>query len=71
MPVLLRNRLQQMLAGMKTLLGKDMPDYDMLFATLPYAYATGKADVLLEDIEDGGGLSKDTQTLIHAFLGDA
>lgn len=71
MPVLLRNRLQQMLADMKALLDNDVPDYDVLFAALPYAYATGKADVLLEDIEDGGGLSKDTQTLLRAFLGDA
>lgn len=70
MPVLLRNRLQQILADMKTLLGKDMPDYDVLFAALPYAYATGKVDVLLEEIENEGSLSKDTQTLLRTFLGD-
>ena len=70
MPAMLRNQLQQMLADMKALLGRDEPDYDVLFGALPYAYVTGKADAILEGTEDEGGLSKDTQALIRAFLGE-
>ena len=70
MPAMLRNWLQQMLADMKAILGKDTPDYDVLFATLPYASVTGRTDTILEDIEDGGGLSKDTQALLRTFLGE-
>jgi hypothetical protein len=70
MPAMLRNWLQQMLADMKAILGKDIPDFDVLFAALPYAYVTGQTDMILEGIEDGGGLSKDTQTLLRTFLGE-
>lgn len=70
MPAMLRNWLQQILADMKAILGKDTPDYDVLFATLPYASVTGRTDTILEDIEGGGGLSKDTQALLRTFLGE-
>ena len=70
MPAMLRNWLQQMLADMKAILGKDTPDFDVLFAALPYAYVTGQTDMILEGIEDGGGLSKDTQTMLRTFLGE-
>ena len=70
MPAMLLNWLQQMLADMKMILGKDTPDYDVLFAALPYAYVTGRTDIILEGIEDGGGLSKNTQALLRMFLGE-
>ena len=71
MPSLVKNRLCQILSDMKVLLENDSNDSDLLFGTVPYAYATGKIEIIREEIQSNQSFSKDTKTLLLSFLGES
>lgn len=70
MPALVQNRLRQILADMKSLSETSTPDSDILFGVLPYAYVTGKFEVICEELQKGNSLSKEAKNLINVLGGD-
>ena len=68
---LVQGRLRQILADTKALLRNGSPDDDFLFGVVPYAYVTGKTDILREELQSGHAVSKDTRSLLQAFLGES
>ena len=70
MSFLVRNRLRQIVADMKFLAETSSTDVDILFGVLPYAYVTGKFEVLCEKLPQGYSLSKETKELIQTLGGD-
>ena len=71
MPPLVQGRLRQILADTKELLRNGSADDDFLFGVVPYAYVTGKTDVLREELQSGHAVSKDIRSLLQAFLGES
>lgn len=67
---LVQGRLRQILADTKALLRNGSPDDDFLFGVVPYAYVTGKIDILREELQSGHAISKDTRSLLQTFLGE-
>ena len=70
MPLLLLNRLKQLLADTKALSGNTDEDIDVLFGILPYAYITGNSKMVQENLQANYTLSKTALKLIPSFLGD-
>ena len=73
MPPLVKNRLCQILSDMKVLLEDKTSDGDFLFGTIPYAYATGRVEVIREKIQNNPAVFKksETKTLLLSFLGES
>ena len=70
MPSLVQNKLQQLLADMKFLSKTRNVDSDILLGVLPYAYVTGKVEVICEELQKEYPLSKAAQELIRTLGGD-
>lgn len=70
MPALVQNRLRQILADMKSLHENSGADSDILLGILPYAYVTGKFEVICEELQNRNSLSKKVKELITALGGD-
>lgn len=70
MPSLVQRRLCQLLADVKELTKSESVDDDFLFGVVPYAYVTGKASVLREELQSGHALSKEAKAAIQIFLGE-
>lgn len=70
MPLLVQNRLRQIVADMKSLAETSSTDVDILFGVLPYAYVTRKFEVLCEKLQQGYSLSKEAKELIQTLGGD-
>lgn len=70
MPSLVQRRLCQLLADVKELTKNKSADDDFLFGVVPYAYVTGKAGVLREELQGGHALSKETRAAIQTLLGE-
>ena len=50
-PLLVRNRIQSLVANMHKMLNNQNEDYDVLFALLPYAFATMQMPLLMDAIK--------------------
>lgn len=70
MPPLVQGKLRQILADTKALSEDSSADDDFLFGVAPYAYVIGKAGILREELQSGHSISKDTKSLLQAFLGE-
>lgn len=67
MPLLVQNKLRQILADMKSLSETSSTDSDILFGVLPYAYVTGKFEIICEELQKGCPLSKTARELIQTL----
>ena len=70
MPPLVQGKLRQILADTKKLLENDNADDDFLFGVVPYAYVTGKANILRDEFRSDHSISRDTRNLFQTFLGE-
>lgn len=72
--VLIRSKIQTLLSNMHTMLNDQNPDYDVIFALLPYAYATMQTSLILTAIQDGDkktiSISKSLLETINAMYGE-
>ena len=55
---------------MHEMLNDQTEDYDMLFSLVPYAYVTMQMHTLVDTIQNGNALSKETAALIRGLFGD-
>ena len=68
--LLVRTRIQNILNCMHEMLNDQTEDYDMLFSLVPYAYVTMQMHTLVDTIQNGNALSKETAALIRGLFGD-
>lgn len=72
--LLIRTRMQNILSNMHDMLQDKNADYDVIFALLPYAYATMQASLILDAIQDEDNkklsVSKDILELIEGLYGE-
>lgn len=72
--LLIRTRMQNILSNMHDMLQDNNADYDVIFALLPYAYATMQASLILDAIQDEDNkklsVSKDILELIEGLYGE-
>ena len=72
--ILGRNLIQQILTDMHIILQDDSPDYDYIFAILPYGYVCGRIDVLrnylFKETEKESWMSSEVLSYIYAYLGE-
>lgn len=68
--LLVRTRIQNILNCMHEMLNDQAEDYDMLFSLVPYAYVTMQMHTLVDTIQNGNALSKETAALIRGLFGD-
>ena len=66
---LVSHRLRQVRTDMRTLLHGNNSKTDLLFDLFPYAYVTGRAANLWEEMQ--GALSREARELVRAFLGES
>ena len=66
---LISHRLRQVRTDMRTLLHGNNSKTDLLFDLFPYAYVTGRAANLWEEMQ--GALSREARELVRAFLGES
>ena len=72
--VLVRSKIQMLLSNMHSMLNDQDHDYDVIFALLPYAYATMQTSLILDAVQDGEkraiSISKSLSELINALYGE-
>ncbi len=73
-PLIVRTRIQTLLSYMHAMLNYQNPDYDIIFALLPYAYATMQTPLILDAVQDGDkktiSISKSLRESINALYGE-
>lgn len=74
-PLMTRNKIQTLLSNMHIMLKDENSDYDVIFALLPYAYATMQTPLILEAIQDKENknlsISNNVIELINRLYGDS
>lgn len=72
--VLVRSKIQALLSNMHSMLNDQNLDYDVIFALLPYAYATMQTSLILDAVQDGDNktitVSKSLSESINALYGE-
>ncbi len=72
--LMVRTRIQTLLSYMHSMLNDQNPDYDVIFALLPYAYATMQTPLILDAVQDGDkkmiSISKSLSESINALYGE-
>lgn len=68
--LLVRTRIQTILNCMHEMLNDQAEDYDILFSLVPYAYVTMQMHTLVDAIQNGNAVSKETAALIRGLFGD-
>ena len=72
--LMVRTRIQTLLSYMHSMLNDQNPDYDVIFALLPYAYATMQTPLILNAVQDGDkkmiSISKSLSESINALYGE-
>ncbi len=72
--VLVRSKIQALLSNMHSMLNDQNLDYDVVFALLPYAYATMQTSLILDAVQDGDNktisVSKSLSESINALYGE-
>ena len=71
---LTRNKIQILIANMHTMLNDKNPDYDVIFALLPYAYATMQTALIMDAVMEGPSKKIDISSrmlkLLNGLYGD-